>query len=100
MVQSPGVLREQVAQAGEISAALDVINAWLGQIHQDARQLVALDNPQLVQDEGIGLRGEINSLVTRVLNGGSDPSTGRAEKGVTAIAEQIQQLATMDITRY
>jgi len=72
----------------------------LGQIHQDARQLVALDNPRLVQDEGIRLRDEINSLVTRVLNGGSDPGTGRAEKGVTAIAEQIQQLATMDITRY
>ena len=100
MVQSPGVLREQVTQAGEISAELDVIHAWLEQIHQEAKQLVALDNPQLVQDEGIRLRGEINSLVTRGLNGGSDPGTGRAEKGVTAIAEQIQQLTSMDITRY
>jgi len=72
----------------------------LGQIQHDARQLVALDNPHLVQNEGIRLSGEINSLATRVLNGGSDPSTGRAEKGVTAIAGQIQQLATMDITRY
>ena len=100
MVQSPGVPRAQVIQAGEISIEFNVINAWLGQILHDARQLVALDNPHLVQNEGIRLRGEINSLATRVLNGGSDPSTGRAEKGVTAVAEQIQQLATMDITRY
>jgi hypothetical protein len=67
MVQSPGVMREQVTQADEISTKLDVINAWLGQIHQDARQLVALDNPHLVQDEGIRLRGEIDSLATRCL---------------------------------
>jgi serine/threonine protein kinase len=100
MVRSPGVLREQLTQAGEISTEFDVINAWLGQIHQDARQLVALDNPHLVQDQGIRLRGEIHSLATRVLNGGIDPGTARAENGVTAISEQIQQLATMDITRY
>jgi eukaryotic-like serine/threonine-protein kinase len=100
MVQSPGVLREQVTQADEISTELDVINAWLQQMRLDARQLVALDNPHLVQGVGIRLRDEINSLATRVLNGGSDPGTGRAEKGVTSIAEQIRQLATMDITRY
>ncbi|HKF37148.1 MAG TPA: hypothetical protein VKB35_09630, partial [Ktedonobacteraceae bacterium] len=100
MFQSPGVLREQVTQAGEISTELDVINAWLEHIHQDARQLVALDNPHLVEDEGIHLRGEISALAMRVLNGGSDPGTGRAEKGAAAIAGQIQQLATMDITRY
>jgi serine/threonine protein kinase len=100
MVQSPGVLREQLTQADEISTELDVTNAWLGLLHQEVRQLVALDNSHLVQDQGIRLRGEINSLASRLLNGGIDPGTGRAEKGVTAIAEQIQQLATMDITRY
>jgi hypothetical protein len=100
MVRSPGILREQVTQAGEISTELDVTNALLGQIHQDVRQLVALDNAHLVRDQGIRLRGEINSLATRLLNGDINPGTGRAEKGVTAITEQIQQLATMDITHY
>jgi len=100
MVQSPGVSGEQVTQADAISMELDVINAWLVQVHQDARKLVVLNNSQLMLAEGIGLRVEMNSLATRVLQGDIDRSTSRAEKGVTTIARQIQQLASMDITRY
>jgi hypothetical protein len=40
------------------------------------------------------------SPATKVLNGGTEPTTNKAEKGASTIAEQIQQLATMDITRY
>jgi hypothetical protein len=100
MVQSPGVSGEQVTKADAISMELDVINAWLEQIHQDARKLITLNNSQLILAEGIGLRDEMNSLATRVLQGGIDPDTSRAEKGVIAIAMQIQQFVTMDITRY
>lgn len=98
MVQSPGVLKEQVALANEISPELDVINSWLQQIQQDARQLVALDNAHLLADGT--LRSAMDFLATKILNGGTDPTTSKAEKGVSSIAEQIQQLATMDITRY
>ena len=73
MVQSPGVSGEQVTKADAISMELDVINAWLEQIHQDTRKLVTLNNSQLMLAEGIGLRDEMYSLATRVLQGGIDP---------------------------
>ena len=60
---------------------LDVINAWLGQIHQDARKLVTLNNSQLVLAEGIGLRDEINLLATMVLDGGIDPGIKKSREG-------------------
>ena len=37
--------------------------------HMDARKLVALNNSQLMLVEEIGLRDEMNSLATRVLQG-------------------------------
>ncbi len=100
IVLSPGVLKEQVMLADAISTELNTINAWLSQVQQDASQLVALDDPHLVLAEGKRLGSDMDTLARMVLNGGIDPHTGTAEKGVASIADQIQQLATMDVTRY
>ncbi len=100
IVLSPGVLQEQVTLAENISAEFNTINAWLRQVQQDARQLVAMDDPHLVLADGNRLRSEMDTLAGEVLNGGIDPNTGTAENGVAYIAAQIQQLAIMDVTRY
>jgi hypothetical protein len=42
----------------------------------------------------------MKELAEGVLNGGFDPGAGRAEKGAAAIAGKIQQLVTMNPTRY
>ncbi len=89
----------QVTQADDISTEFNTINAWLRQVQQDARQLVAMDDPHLVLAEGKRLRSEMDTLAREVLNGSIDPNTGTAEKGVASIADQIQQLVTMDVTR-
>ncbi len=70
------------------------------QVQQDARQLIVIDDLHLVMSGGKRLCREMYTLATKVLNGGVDPNTGTAEKGVGSIAEQVQQLATMDVTRY
>jgi hypothetical protein len=100
MVLSPGVLKAQVTQADDISTEFNTINTWLRQVQQDARQLVAMDDPHLVLPEGKRLRSEMDTLAREVLNGSIDPNTGTAERGVASIADQIQQLVTMDVTRY
>ena len=100
MVLSPGVLKEQVTLANALSTELNIINAWLRQVQQDARQLIAMDDLHLMMVGEKRLYGEMYTLATKVLNGGVDPNTRTAEKGAGSIAEQIQQLATMDVTRY
>ncbi len=100
IVLSQGVLGEQVTLADQISTELNAIYAWLEQAQVEARQLVAMNDSHLVLPEGKRLRAELDALVSKISNGSTAPTTGPAEKGVAAIADQIQQLATMDVTRY
>jgi len=100
MVMSPGVQRDQVTMARSISSELNTISAWLAQVRDDAEQLLALSNAQLMQTQGENLRSKMDSLATKCLSGGTDPASGMLDKGVVSIIGQIQQLATMDVTRY
>jgi TIR domain len=100
IVRSPGVLQRQVTLANSISTEFNTINAWLKQMQQDARRLVAMDDSHLVLPEGNQLRSEMDTLAGQVLNGSIDPNTGTDVKGVVSIAADIERLATMDVTRY
>lgn len=100
MVLSPGALEEQVKLADGISTELNSINAWLRQMQQDAKQLVAMDDEHLMLIEGKRLRTEVDTLARDVLTGGIVSTTGRTEPGVVSITSQIQQLAIMDVSHY
>lgn len=100
MVMSPGVQRDQVTMARSISSELNTINAWLVQVRNDAEQLLAMSNAQLMQTQGENLRSKMDTLATKCLSGGTDAASGMLDKGVVSIIGQIQQLATMDVTRY
>ena len=100
LVQTPGVLSDQVKLATQISTQLNYINALLTQLHGDVQQLVAMNNTQLTQASGMSLRTAIDALATRILSGGNDPTTGQAEPGVSQLSDQMRQLANFDITKY
>jgi hypothetical protein len=100
MVQSPGILSDQVALANQIAPELNAINAWLLTMQNDARQLIGMKDAQVVQTQGVDLRNEIAALANNVLSGGTNDETGMQEPGVQEISNQIQQLATMDVMLY
>ena len=100
IIQSPGVLANQVTLATQISSELNTIRAWLHQVQTDARRLVSMNNTQLTQTNGLALRHEMDTLTTNVLSGGTDPSTGAAVPGIVRISAQLQQLATFDVKPY
>jgi eukaryotic-like serine/threonine-protein kinase len=100
MIQAPGILSDQVTLASQIGTELNTLNEWLTELQNDARQLIAMDNTQLMQTKGQNLRNEIDTLATNVLSGGTDAGTGALVKGVASIADQIQQLANLDVMRY
>ena len=100
LTSSPGannLLREHAAQ---ILVASNTVNGWLEQIRQDARQLVAMKDEQLKQQQALTLLNDIVSNTNFALNGKSDPVTGNMQKGVEWIYKAIQSLATMDITPF
>ena len=100
LAQSPGVLSDQATLAVQVSTELNTINALLSQMHGDAQRLVEMDNTQLTQSNGLGLRSEMDALATRILSGGNDPTTGEAQPGVAHISDQMRQLANFDIKVY
>ena len=97
IVQSPGVLADQVTLATQINTELNNISVLLGQMQVDAQRLVGMDDTQLTQAQGLTLRNEMNALAMRILSGGNDPTSGKQEPGVAQISNQIRQLATFDI---
>lgn len=100
MIQSPGVQSNQVTLGNQIGSELNIINEWMMGVQKDARQLLAMDNTQLVQANGQSKRSEMETLATNVLSGGTSTTTGTLEKGVASISDQIQQLATMYVMTY
>lgn len=100
IIQSPGVLADQVTLATQISAELNTMKVWLGQVQSDARRLASMDNTHLMQANGIALRHEMDTLTTNVLSGGTDPNTGSAVPGIVRISNQLQQLATFDVKQF
>lgn len=98
MLQSQEVQSNQTTLATQIGTELNTIGFWLTKIQSDARQLLSMDNQQLAQNTS--LRDEIDALATDALSGGDDPTSGTLDKGVASISDQIQQLATMDVTVY
>lgn len=100
MLQSPGILKSQTDMAVQIGSELNMTNEWLQGVESDAMKLIAMDNTQLTQAQGVSLRNELNGLATNVLSGGTDPNTNKLVKGVQDISGQIQQLATMNVGPY
>lgn len=100
VIQSPGVLADQVTLATQISAELNTMKVWLGEVQSDARRLASMDNTHLMQANGLALRHEMDALTTNVLGGGTDPNTGSAVPGIVRISAQLQQLATFDVKQF
>jgi eukaryotic-like serine/threonine-protein kinase len=100
MIQAPGILKDQVTMGTQIATELNTIDAWLKDLQTTARQLLAMNDTQLMQTQGTNLRNQLSGQATQVLSGGTDTGTGQLQKGVASISDQIQQLATMDVTAY
>ena len=97
---SPGVSSNQKTLALQINPELNAIAAWLNEVQSDAKQLVAMDDTQLVSPAGQSLRSALDTLVTQVSSGGTNATTDAPEPGVQAVGSQIQGLAKMSVTTY
>ena len=100
LTASPGANNLIHEHASQILVASNTVNEWLIQIRRDARQLAAMNDEQLQQQQALILLNDIESNANFALNGRFDPVTGNTQKGVEWIYETIQSLATMDITPF
>jgi transcriptional regulator with XRE-family HTH domain len=100
LAHSPGANNLMQEQAAQILATANIVNGWFKQIRQDARQLVAMKDEQLQQQQTLTLLNDIAKNANFALNGEIDQVTGNTQMGVERMYEDIQGLATMDITPF
>jgi hypothetical protein len=86
------------AKVATIVAALDNVKAWLIQVHHDALQIINMSNKQLQQPGTLTLLNDMIYNATNAFTGHLDPISSQMREGVTWIHDQLQSLATLDVT--
>ena len=87
------------AKVTAIVAALDNVKTWLIQVHHDALQIINMSNTQLQQPGTLTLLNDMIFNATNAFTGHPDATTGQMREGITWVHDQVQSLATLDVTR-
>jgi hypothetical protein len=98
ITSSPGVTAAQHALAIRITQDINNVKAWLQVVHTDAVKLVHMDNTQLSQPAALSLLNDMLTQAKYALVGQFDPNTSTVQEGVAQIHNNIQGLATFDVS--
>jgi hypothetical protein len=100
VIQSPGATSNQRALALQINTAINNVKTWLEQVRQDAEQLLHMQNAQLTQLSGLAILGDLEAQARYAYAGRTDPASGQMQQGATWIYDNVERLATFDVTPY
>jgi eukaryotic-like serine/threonine-protein kinase len=95
---SPGVTPEQRTLAIRITQAINNVQGWLEAVHTDAVKLEKMDNSQLSQPGALSILNDLFTQANHAFVGQFDPNTSTVKEGVVQVHNNIQSLATFDVT--
>ena len=96
-VLSPDATAEQRDLAARVQVGIDQVRGWLEQVHQDAKQLIVMNDRQLAQPQALALLNDLVTNAQYAYTGQVDPLTGQLEGGVIWICSNIQRIANFEI---
>lgn len=100
VIQSPGARPALHTLAIQINTAINNVKNWLGQVRQDALQLLHMSDSQLIQLTGLDILSDLEREARYALTGGTDPNTGDTQEGAAWVFDNIQRLTTLDVMAY
>ncbi len=101
LLAAPGITPEMRSLAIQSRQALvENVQPLLTRVRLDARQLVNMNDAQLLQPSALSLLDEMVALANYAFVGRLDPSTNELLPGVVQLFYNIQRLATYDIVTY
>ena len=100
VIQSPGATPALHALAIQISTAINNVKSWLGQVRLDAVQLLHIPGEQLTRLSAFEILGNLELQARSAFAGQTDPDTGNLQEGAAWIFDNIERLATLDVTAY
>lgn len=100
IVAANGVTPGQKAQAIRINAALNNVQTWLENVHNDASKLIQMTPQQLVAPGTSRLLNDLFTQANYAFVGQTDPNTGQVKEGVVQIHYNVLGLAAFDVQPY
>jgi hypothetical protein len=100
VIVSPGATSFQHALALQINQAINNVRVWLAKVHQDAVQLLHMSDQQLVSIAGLETLGDLEAHARYASSGWTDPSSGQVQQGAEWIYDNVERLATFDVSPY
>ncbi|HEV2583528.1 MAG TPA: serine/threonine-protein kinase, partial [Ktedonobacteraceae bacterium] len=98
LANAPGVTTGQHNLAIQIGQAINNVQGWLQAVRADAVKLVQMNNSQLSQPAALTLLNDLLTQAKYALVGFLDPNTNTVRDGVAQIHDDIQGLATFNVT--
>ncbi|TMD68892.1 MAG: serine/threonine protein kinase [Chloroflexi bacterium] len=100
VVKSPGTLGDLNTLTIQLNTAVTNVKKSLTQLRQDALQLVHMTDQQLAQPSAQALVGDMALQARYAYAGQPDPVTGNTQGGATWVYNNVQRLATFEVTPY
>jgi len=95
---APGVTADQKRLATKIDAMLTAVTALLWKVHGDATLLAQMSDSALLTPQALSLLNDMYTNATDAFVGQPDPATGSVQGGVTQIHNELQLLATIQVS--
>jgi hypothetical protein len=96
---SPGVTSDQKRIANKIDVMLIMVTALLWKVHDDAAQLAKMSDMALLGSQALSLLNDMETNANGAFVGQPDPATGNVQGGVTQIHDELQRLATIEVSK-
>ena len=95
-----GTLGDLNTLTSQLNTAVTNVKNSLMQVRQDALQLVHMSDQQLAQPSAQALVGDMALQARNAYAGQPDPVTGNTQGGVLWVYNNVQRLATFEVTPY
>lgn len=100
IAQAPAITPEKHHLAAGIIASINTMRSHLATVRQDAKQLLAMSDAQLLSQSTLTILNNMMAQAFYAYVGQFDPSTGELQASAVQIHYDIEHLATLDITPY
>lgn len=99
-VLSPQTTPAQHQLALQINGDINPLIQALTSVYQDAKRLVQMTNTQLLQASALTIIDNLATQAQEVYTGQVNPSTGTSQGGALWIYDNLQRLATFEVSAY
>src|SRR5205085_10600678 len=100
VLQSPSATPTLRALAVSLNTAVNDVKGWLQQVRKDALRLCDMPKNQLMQLSALSILSDLEVQARYAYAGQTDPATAQVQEGVTWIYDNMQRLASIDVTAF